>query len=207
MQSIELGEELMRPTTVQPADQPDADPEAKPPAPENDNGEDNEDDEDEEEDEKSPKHLRIAFRPVRTKLQQRAKQRRVIATDLAKKIKGIVEEAAKHPTTKFESTTEKDETRWKESSDRTHEAEAALAEAVRKVNDRQKAVVLENLGKAIEKAIDPKKLFNLGDWISITTNATSPVLETLFKAEAIAAAVEIGQPDLDPFSDGPTRLA
>jgi SPP1 gp7 family putative phage head morphogenesis protein len=51
------------------------------------------------------------------------------------------------------------------------------------------------------KAIDPSKLFDLDKWISITTNAMSPILVNLFKEEGKNAAGAIGLPSLNPFSE------
>ena len=71
----------------------------------------------------------------------------------------------------------------------------------KKINDAQKAEVLANLPDAIAKAIDPSKLFDIEQWISITVNALTPTLESLFTDEAKAAAAEIGKPELNPFND------
>ena len=148
---------------------------------------------------------RVAFRLSRTKLQKRAQARKEMAQDLADKIKGILEEAAKHP--RF-STKAQDETVTTASFERTSKAEAEIRETVVKLNGEQQKEVQANLKGAIKanryaeiKAIDPTKLFNLDKWISITTNALTPIMENLFETEGKAAAEEIGKPSLNPLSD------
>jgi HK97 family phage portal protein len=143
---------------------------------------------------------RVAFRPIRTKLQTRAKSRSQIAAALSAKIKSIIEDAANHPTTKFETTKELDDVAWKEFSERTTKAENEIKETVRKINAEQKERVLANLPHAT-KAVDPEKLFNLDEWISITTDALTPALEDLYTQEAKTALAAIGKPDINPFSE------
>lgn len=139
---------------------------------------------------------RIAFRPARTKLQRRIKVRKQMASDLAARIAKAVADA----TSASFSTVEKDEAVWKEVSERTSKAEAELKETIIKLNEQQKKEVLDNLASAT-KVADPKKLFDLDNWISITTSAVTPIMETLFEAEGKAAAAEIGKPELNPLSD------
>lgn len=143
---------------------------------------------------------RVAFRPARTKLQSRAKSRKEISSALAEKVKAIIKDAAEHPTKKFETTKELDESAWKEFSDRTSKAESDIKDIVRKINNDQKEVVVGNLGHAT-KDVDPKKLFNLDEWIGITTDALTPTFEDLFKGEAKAALDAIGKPDINPFPE------
>lgn len=140
---------------------------------------------------------RVAFRVARTKLQKRAAMRKEMAESLKDRIRKAVEEAAKH--TSF-STKEKDEEIWKAISERTSKAEGQIREIIVKLNGEQRKEVLENLPK-VAKDIDPTKLFNLDNWISITTDALTPVLEGLFEGEGKAAAAEVGKPELNPLSD------
>jgi hypothetical protein len=146
---------------------------------------------------------RVAFRVARTKLQKRVKARKQMADDLKARITKAVEDAAKH--TSF-SSTEKDEAVWKVLSERTSKAEAEIKETVIKLNAEQKKEVLANLASVV-KGIDPTKLFNLDNWISITTNAVTPIIENLFETEGKAAAEEIGKPELNPLSDTLAREA
>ena len=92
-------------------------------------------------------------------------------------------EAANH--TSF-STKEKDEQVWKEVSERTSKAEAEIKGIIIKLNGEQKKEVLANLPNVV-KAIDPKKLFDLDKWISITTDALTPIIETLYESEGKTA--------------------
>ncbi len=144
---------------------------------------------------------RVAFRPARVKLQQRAKQRSEMAKTLAETIAANLKAKLDHPTKKFESTKEQDETRWKEFSDYTHAAEKEITETIQHINAEQKKEVLDNLSKIIAKAINPGDLFDIKKWISITTDALTPVMETLFEHQAIAALEEIGKPDIQPFNE------
>jgi HK97 family phage portal protein len=202
---VDGGDKLMSPNTmgaVEDKTAPVADPEKKPPAA-------SDQDDDEEDDSKktikAANGQRVAFRPVRTKLQARAKSRNVIGKELGEKIKEILEDAANHPTKKFETTKEMDEASWKEFSERTTKAENEIKESVRRINAEQKQRVLDNLPHAT-KSVDPDKLFNLDEWISITTNALTPTLEDLFTNEAKTALIAIGKPDLDPFSETAKRV-
>ena len=140
---------------------------------------------------------RVAFRVARTKLHKRAEMRKKMGEDLKDRIAKAVEEAAKHVSF---STKEMDEAAWKAVSERTSKAEAEIKETIIKLNGEQKKEVLNNLPRAV-KGIDPSKLFDIDNWISITTNALTPIMEGLFASEALSAAAEIGKPDLNPFND------
>jgi SPP1 gp7 family putative phage head morphogenesis protein len=200
---IEGGDKLMRPTTMQDATEPAADPNADPNAKPKPKPKDDEDDE-----EGKGKKLKsvathkkfanVTYRPLRTKLQKRAQKRQAIAVNLAAKIKKVLEDAGK--LRKFESTAENDEAKFKEFDARTRKGEAQIAEEVRKINAEQKAVVLENLPKAVEKAVDPNKLFDLENWISITTDAMDPIYLSLYEAERVAAAAEIDS-EIPPLTE------
>ena len=201
---VDGGDKLMSPTSMQPADAPQTDP-AKPGNPPAEEG--NDDNQDEEAGKifrrgqfKTATGERIAFRPARTKLQKRAKERKEMGDRLGEKIKKLVEDAIKNPTHKF-STKEQDDVAWKAFDERTTKAEEEIKAEVRRLNEKQKAEVFANLPKAIEKAINPNDLFDLKNWISITTDATTPIFEKLFAAEAAMAAGELGMPELNPFND------
>jgi HK97 family phage portal protein len=203
---VEGGDVLMSPTTMQPSGEPVGDGDVTP-QPEGGN---------EPEKlyrkaieakvQKAANGERVAFRPVRTKLQARAKSRVSMAESLTKKITADLKAKLDHPTKKFGSTKEQDEVQWKEWSEYTAAAEKEIAETMRKINGEQKKEVLASLPSAIEKGIDPTKLFNIDNWISITTNAVTPIMETLFEHQSRTAAAEIGKPELNPFNDT-TRAA
>jgi HK97 family phage portal protein len=146
---------------------------------------------------------RVAFRVARTKLHKRTEMRKKMAEGLKERIAKAVEEAAKHVSF---STKEKDAEVSKAVSERTFKAEAEIKETIIKLNGEQKKEVLANLSNVV-KAIDPSKLFNIDNWISITTNALTPVMESLFESEGKAAAAEIGKPELNPISDIAAREA
>ena len=195
MGPVEGGDKLFVSTSFQPVGEPqqdtDVDPDAKPKT--------------------EPKaiaktmkaHERVAFRPARTKLQKRAAARKQMADDLKTRIAKAVEDAAAH--TSF-STIEKDEAVYKAVSERTLKAEAELKDAIVKLNGEQYKEVIANLPN-VAKAIDVTKLFDLDKWISITTDAFTPIIENLFETEGKAAAEEIGKPELNPISDAAAKEA
>ena len=195
MGPIEGGDKLFVSTSFQPVGEPqkdtDVDPDAKPST----------------EPKKFAKLMhsrdRIAFRPARTKLQKRAAMRKEMAEGLKERIAKVVEDAAKH--TGF-STKEKDEAVYKAVSERTQKAEAEIKDAIVKLNGEQYKEVLANLPN-VTKAIDVTKLFDLEHWISITTDALTPIIENLFETEGKAAAEEIGKPELNPISDTAAKEA
>jgi HK97 family phage portal protein len=143
---------------------------------------------------------RVAFRPVRTKLQTRAKKRKAMATSLAESVAAAVKKALETKTRKF-STTDQDEAALKGIHSRLAATEKEIDEAIRQINAEQHKEVVANLPTAIEKAVDPTKLFDIDHWIGITTDAMTPIMEALYVAEGKTAAAEIGQPDLTPLSD------
>jgi hypothetical protein len=207
---IEGGDQLMKPNTMGPADAPAPDPNqqggaGKPKQP----ATNDEDDEGEEENgktyrkkvQKTVNGERVAFRPIRTKLQSRAKLRNTMGTALALKIAEDLKRHLEQTTKKFVSTKEQDEAVYKEFSEYTGQAEKDIIETVKTLNAEQKKQVLGNLPAAIEKGIDPTKLFDLDHWIGITTDALAPIMENLFVHEGKLAAAEIGQPELNPFND------
>lgn len=193
---IDGGDALMSPNTMSPAGAPQENPKDPEPQPQND-----------------PNAKRvfkslppIAFVPPRTKLQKLAKKRAAMRNELAEKIKADLTKRLDFPTKKFVSNKEQDATKFKEFSDYVTAAERDIAAAIKKINADQKQEVLANLPHAIQKAINPGDLFDAKKWISITTDALTPIAETLFQRQALAAAAEIGKPDLNPFNDT-TRAA
>jgi HK97 family phage portal protein len=141
---------------------------------------------------KAANGLRVAFRPARTKLQKLAKKRAEMRDELTAKIRAALKAKLDQPSKKFISTKEQDETRWKEWSEYVQAAEKDIADTVRKINGEQKAQVLENLPGAVTKGINPADLFNIDKWISITVDALTPTMETLFGEQAKHAAAEVG---------------
>ena len=204
---VEGGDVLMSPTTMQPSGEPVGDGDV---APEAAGGTEKPNKTVrkaiEAKVQKAANGARVAFRPVRTKLAARAKSRVAMAESLTKKITDELAKKLANPTKKFVSTKEQDEARWKEWSEYTQAAEKEIMETVRRINDEQKKEVLANLPAAVQKGIDPSKLFNIEKWISITTDAVTPIMETLFEHQSRSAAAEIGQPELNPFNDT-TRAA
>lgn len=199
---VEGGDVLMSPTTMQPSGKPVGDGDV---APEAASGADKPhktlQKTIEAKVQKAANGERVAFRPVRTKLAARAKSRVAMAESLTQKITKELKKKLDNPTKKFIATKQEDEARWKEFSEYTQAAEQEITETMRKINDEQKKEVLANLPAAVQKGIDPSKLFNIENWISITTNAVTPIMETLFDHQSRSAAAEIGKPELNPFND------
>jgi HK97 family phage portal protein len=203
---VDGGDILMRPTTMQPATTPASQPA---PVPDNDDDDDASAGKTSEPTrmklQKAANGARVAFRPLRTKLRKRAEQRKEMRLSLTERITAAVKKALEEPVAKF-STKEQDEAAWKEFSARTHAAEAEIAGEIRTLNAKQQEEVLGNLEAAIAKAIDPSKLFDLDNWISITTDAMTPIMESLFVDQGKAAALEIGKPDIDPLTETAKRV-
>ena len=188
---VDGGDVLMSPTAMAPTGEPEAEPAT--PAPQKSKAE-------AFGVEKAANGQRVAFRPVRTKLQARAKHRRTMADGLAEKVAAAVKESLAHTTKKF-STKAQDDANYKTLNERAVETETEIAEAIRHINAEQQKEVLANLPNAIAKAVDPAKIFNLEQWIGITTNAMTPIMESLYETTGKAAATELGKPELNPISD------
>ena len=75
------------------------------------------------------------------------------------------------------------------------------------LNEKQREEVLANLSKAtgVKKGVDPKKLFDLENWITLTIDALTPELKDLYSAEGLKASELVGKP-IDPLLD-PNALA
>jgi HK97 family phage portal protein len=140
---------------------------------------------------KAANGLRVGYRPPRTKLQALAKRRAEQRKSLGDKIKKDLAERLARPSKKFESTKEQDELRWKEWSEYVSAAEKDIEATVQKLNAEQRKEVLEQLPHVV-KAVNPADLFSKEKWISITVDAISPIVETLFSEQAKLAAAEVG---------------
>ncbi len=214
---IDGGDVLMRPTTMQPASDPAATPsDAGDITPDAQAGKASKKTIEEAQKlkiEKAANGERVAFRPPRTKLAGRVKNRQAIAKDVAEKIADAVKYALEHPTKKFERTLEEYEAIAKDFNDRVGQAETKITEAVRKLNASQRDEVIENLSHAIkenrfshEKAIDPTKLFDLNNWITLTVDAFDPILSDLYESEGKWASSLVGEP-INPLLDPTARTA
>lgn len=74
------------------------------------------------------------------------------------------------------------------------EMKAALIE----LNNKQKDEVIKNLDHALkEKDVNPDRLFDLDNWITLTINAIRPLALKLFEKEANVALELINEPGLD----------
>ena len=150
---------------------------------------------------KSVNGIRVGYRPVRSKFQRLANKRASQAKSLSEKIMADLAAKLETKTIKFATTKSQDEEIYKKFSDFTHAAERDIAETLRKLNAAQKDEVLDNLPAVTKKDVNPKKLFNLEDWIAITTDAINPIMDTLFEHQAQAAVAELNVPEFNPFND------
>jgi len=189
---VDGGDVLMSPTSMAPSGEPVGDGDVTPEADRSGKSA--------QRVEKAANGQRVAFRPARTKLQKRAKYRKQMSESLAEKVANAVKDALDHPTRKF-STKAMDEAAHKAATERTVEAEKEIAETVRRINAEQYKEVSDNLPSVIGKAIDPTKLFDIEKWIGITTDAMTPIMESLYESEGKTAASELGIADLNPLSD------
>lgn len=80
---------------------------------------------------------------------------------------------------------------------RIDEYEPKVREAIRAVGKRQEKIVLKNLTNAIKevKAVDPQKLFDMKEWISITVSQIEPIASEFFNKEFASAALNAGTPE------------
>ena len=150
---------------------------------------------------KAANGLPVGYRPSRSKFQKLAAKRSVQAKSLAEKIAADLKAKLEVKTKKFATTKSQDEDTYKAFSEYTRAAEKDIAATVKKLNGEQKAEVLANLPAATKKAINPADLFDIDKWISITTDALTPIMDTLFEHQARAAVAELGVPEFNPFND------
>lgn len=188
---IDGGDVLMSPTAMQPAGAPQADTEDPAAQPENDPNAKRVSKLFKPEN-KAANGLRVGYRPPRTKLQLLAKKRIEQRASLAEKIKTDLTQRLLQPSKKFASTKEQDETRWKEWSEYVQAAEKDMRDTVQRINAEQKNAVLSHLPGIVGKAINPGDLFDVKQWISITVDALTPIVTTLFEEQAKQGAAEIG---------------
>jgi HK97 family phage portal protein len=96
---------------------------------------------------------------------------------------------------------------WKRFADRSERAEAELRKEFARINADQKRHVLDNLPEAtgVEKALG--ELFDLKEWIGITIDLATPILTSLAKDEATAALAMIGASHQDILANESTRAA
>jgi hypothetical protein len=150
---------------------------------------------------KAANGVRVGYRPSRTKFQSLTAKRTTQAKSLADKIVADLKAKLSVKTKAFASTKEQDEAAYSQAAEYTHAAESDLTATMRKMNAEQQKEVMANLPTAIEKGIDPTKLFDLDNWISITTSAVLPLMETLSARQAAEALAAIGDVDSTPYSD------
>lgn len=166
---------------------------------------------------KEPNDIRkLGFRPVRTKMAKLAKSRKDMREALEDAVAKKLKEALENPTRKFDATPESVEKARSDLSERAAAAEKELKQIIVELNGKQKTEVISNLGKLAkaqgkdltsEQIEKLKKLYDLEEWISITTDAVTPVLEAQYSEEGKTAGEAVGVDDLDPLIDVAARDA
>ncbi len=161
--------------------------------------------------EKAANGERVAFRPVRTKLQQRAKMRKGMRKALEDKIEKELREILSNPTKSFEEDAETKARRHGEFEDKAKKTAKKIQDGLRELNAKQMEEVLKKLEKLDdgkdEKAIDPagyealKELFDIDEWIGFTVDMATPYLKELYSDVGKDAAAQVGVENLDPLSD------
>ena len=142
------------------------------------------------------------------------KARQGIAKDVADKVRAAIEEAQKHPTKKFERSTEEKDALVKAFDERVLAAEKEIAEIVRKLNATQREEVIANLSHAIKenkysrtKAVDPTKLFDL-DKLDQRSRLTLSHRNSLISTRRKASRHRNSSANqIDPLLDPKTALA
>lgn len=152
---------------------------------------------------------------VKTRFSQNADVRQEIAKAMAERIAKGIQEANESTEAKIKEkglpnlTHEEYMPIWEKFVGRVGKYEKELQHAIVKISGEQREEVLKNLAAAtgVEKALDPKKLFDIDSWISLTIDAVTPILSNLSKAEAIAAANLIDKPEAADVFDTPEHKA
>jgi len=96
---------------------------------------------------------------------------------------------------------------WKRFDARSMEAYQELLRIFHGINAKQKREVLENLPEATGVTKDVGELFDPREWIAVTVDLTTPVLQRLTKDEAAAAFAMIGAQHQDILADEATEAA
>jgi len=96
---------------------------------------------------------------------------------------------------------------WKRFADRSERAREELHKVFSGINTKQREQVLENLPDATGVTKDLATLFDLKEWIGITIDLATPILERLTKDEAAAALAMIGANHIDILADESIRNA
>ena len=141
----------------------------------------------------------------KTQFSRNLKQRQEISKTLATKLVAAIMEIKKTKDVVAMSDDEYVTAFYPEMKNRIDEYEPKIAEAVRGVATRQEKVVLKNLPNAIKTAtvdlpnkktsLDPKKLFDMKEWISITISSIEPIAAEFFNKEFASAALNAGTPE------------
>lgn len=96
---------------------------------------------------------------------------------------------------------------WKRFADRSEEAEAQLQKIFKHINEKQREEVLANLPEATGVKKSLGTLFDVKEWIGITIDLATPILNSLAKDEAAAAFSMIGVSGQNILADESTRQA
>jgi len=152
---------------------------------------------------KPSRKAKVGYMPSRigktkTQFARSAGIRKELSLSLSEKIAGIVA-GIKRKSLKDMTNEEYESVILKEKRDRVIPYAGKMRDEIKKLNEKQKKEVLENLSSAIKsvKAVDPKKLFDVKGWIKIFIGAVTPIANDMFEKEADHALKLIDQPGLD----------
>lgn len=146
---------------------------------------------------------KVGYMPVRvgkakTQFARNAQLRKDMSKSLSAKIAEVVI-SVKNKKINEMTDEEYDSVILKEKRERIIPYAEKMKEEIKKLNERQKKEVLDNLSEALKsvKAVDPKKLFNYKGWINIFIDALTPIATDMFTKEADHALRLIDKPGLD----------
>jgi hypothetical protein len=96
---------------------------------------------------------------------------------------------------------------WKRFADRSEQAEAKLKEVFLGINKKQREDVIANLSEATGVKKGLGELFDPKEWMGITIDLTTPILTSLATDEAAAALAMIGATNQDILANASTQAA
>lgn len=138
---------------------------------------------------------------TKTRFAQNAKRRtditKSLAETMAKEVAALAEKLAEVKTKNIATLTDDEfEVIWKAFVTRIMPYEKLQAEAVRKLNAKQRKEALANLPK-VAKTIDPNELIDAEEGISLLVDLSTPIMTDLMAKEGKEAAALLGITDID----------
>lgn len=145
-------------------------------------------------------------RIIKTRFAKNAEIRKGIVEILAEKVAASVLKINEKPLHKMDKV--EYATVYQKFAERVTEYESEIRKAVVKINHDQQKEVEKNLGKFMgdktQKATVPD-MFNLENWIQVTTDALTPILTELYGKEGASAAEAYGLGKFDTNTEAAKR--